>query len=68
LKTEFDGQDFGSAAHVWTQGWVRRLVPFDTTRYPGHPELLRPVLGCPRYRLRVEDGRVVGRETLEVAR
>jgi len=42
--------------------------PFDATRYPAHPELLRPVLGRPRYRLRVEDGRVVGRETLEDAR
>jgi len=68
LKTEFDGQDFGAAAHAWTQGWVRRLVPFDATRYPAHPELLRPVLGRPRYRLRVEGGRVVGRETLEGAR
>ena len=68
LETEFAGQDFATAAHAWMQNWVRRLVPFDAARYPDHPELLRPRLGRPRYRLRVEGGRVVGRETLEGVR
>ena len=68
LATEYDRRDLDSAAQAWTDRWVQRLIPFDAARYPAHPELLRPRLDRPRYRLRVDAGRIVGRQTLAPAR
>lgn len=65
LAREFGGADLANAARVWAAQWMRRLVPFDAS-YPSHPELLRPYLARPRYRIVYREGVVVGRETLDV--
>lgn len=66
LAREFPGLDLAAAAHAWAGRWMQRLVPFDAARYPAHPELLRPHLARPRYRIVYRDGAVAGRQTLDV--
>lgn len=62
---EFGHRDVARAAREWTTEYVKRLVPFDSGRYPDYPALVRPEVSRPRYRIVYEGGRIVGRQTLE---
>lgn len=61
---EFGHRDLALAARDWTTTYVKRLIPFDGSRYPDYPELVRPYLSRPPYRILYQDGRIVGRQTL----
>lgn len=61
---EFGHRDVRRAAREWTTTYVKRLVPFDGSRYPEYPALIRPDVARPRYRILYDDGRIVGRQTL----
>jgi len=63
----FGHRDASRAAQQWMTEYVKGLVPFDAGRYPGYPELLRPHLACPRYRIVYRDGQILGRETRETS-
>jgi glycosyltransferase involved in cell wall biosynthesis len=62
--TRYGGASFEDAARSWVNEYVRRLVPFDSAKHSDYPALVKPLLKSPRYRLKYENGRIAGRETL----
>lgn len=62
---EFGNCDIARAARAWTTEYVKRLVPFDSGRYPDYPALIHAAVSRPRYRIMYEGGRIVGRQTME---
>jgi hypothetical protein len=54
--------DLEDAARRLVARYCQTLRPFDAGTQGGYPDALRPYLERPRYRIRYEDGRIVGRD------
>lgn len=64
LRTRRGGKGIEEAATTWAAWAFRDLLPYDREQLGDYPALLHASLEKPTYRLRYEDGRIVGRETL----
>jgi hypothetical protein len=53
--------DLEEAARAFMTEYCRGLVPFDPERCGPYPELMRPYLARPRYRVEYRGGEIVGR-------
>ncbi|MFN3476532.1 MAG: glycosyltransferase [Candidatus Methylomirabilales bacterium] len=62
LKTRWDGHGVEQAAAVWAMEAFRELIPYDRDRFGDYPTLLKSFLDQPFFRLRYEDGQIVGRD------
>lgn len=61
---QFGHGDVDRSAAQWIALYAARLAPFDAAAYGDYPALLRPHLDRPKYRLRYQGGKIVGRDTL----
>ncbi len=65
LDVEWGGKGLDAAASEWATSAFGDLVPYDSGLFGDYPSLLGPYLDTPMYRLRHEDGRIVGRESCD---
>lgn len=61
IRSRWRLSDLDEAAGFFMAEYCRGLVPFDPERCGPYPDLLRPFLERPRYRVEYRDRRVVGR-------
>lgn len=61
IRARWGLSDLDEAAHFFMAQYCRGVVPLDAERCGPYPELLRPFLAKPRYRVEYRDQRVVGR-------
>ncbi|MDD5169240.1 MAG: hypothetical protein PHN75_10505 [Syntrophales bacterium] len=62
IEGEFATRDMEEAQKKCLSKLLRDHIPFDTAQFGPYPELLKPLLDNPRYRIRYDNGRIVGRD------
>lgn len=61
IRNKWALTDLEEAADYFMAHYCRGLVPFDAQRCGPYPDVLRPFLVKPRYRVEYRDGQIVGR-------
>lgn len=61
VQEEWGIADMAQAERACVNAYCKQLVPFDTQRCGPYPELVKPYLCEPRYRVEYRDGMIIGR-------
>jgi glycosyltransferase involved in cell wall biosynthesis len=62
IKKEFSTNSWQAAQQFCVQKICQNFVPYDCENLSPYPDLLQPYLKVPRYRLKYEDGKLIGRD------
>jgi glycosyltransferase involved in cell wall biosynthesis len=62
IEAEFGVRSFNAAQEICVRSVCRNYIRYDPLRFSPYPELLRPHLNRSRYRIKYQNGRIVGRE------
>jgi hypothetical protein len=62
IEGEFGVRSMHEAQDICVRNLCRNCIRYDPLRFSPYPELLKPYLNTPRYRIKYANGQIVGRE------